>query len=447
MQKPLHPSKASRSFAPLLSCRSKRLGHGLFFGVCLFSAAGCGLTVPAEPEWPAVLKQWYTRAFASYSKADSADADLAIERALHEDAQRPEVRLLAAQIALAKLDYPAVLAHTEGLRSPEAHGLRARAHWYAGELDAATEELELLLSDPQVRDPWAQGVLQLSRQGHGRSPFEIKGSRLAACELTSAANAAMVVPVELNGQPVLGLISTGSPEVVVDSAGVREPSWVTLRFDKRFEVKDVPVLTQDLSGISRELKRPIKVLLGVNLLRRLNATFDLIGQQFVVRSYDPPEPPAATRLPVQYLKGGGMVVRSSIGSAESAPAFSLFVDSAASFSMLLDDDAWKRTGTDADRFLPVAGSAGVKQARLNHVRLGAYTIPSVPALTGEASEPLEKVLGVDLDGRIGAGLLGSFRLTFTDRGRALWLEDLASALVPASQPADSSASLEGTANE
>jgi hypothetical protein len=46
------------------------------------------------------------------------------------------------------------------------------------------------------------------------------------------------------------------------------------------------------------------------------------------------------------------------------------------------------------------------------------------------------VLGVDLDGRIGTGMLGSFRLTFTDRGRSLWLEDLASALTPAAPPVE-----------
>jgi hypothetical protein len=392
--------------------------------------SGCSPAAAVEPAWPPAAKEWYTRALASYAKADQSDAEMAIQRALQADPQRQEVRTLAAQIALANLDYPAVLAHTDGLTSADARGLRARAHWYAGELEAAAEDLEQLLSDPSVHDGWGSGVLQLARQGHGRAPFSIKkGSRLAVTELTPAAERqAMVVPLELNGQPVLGLLSTGSSEVVIDSAGGVDPSWVTLRFGGDFEIKDVPALTEDLSGVERDLKEPIKVLVGINLLRRLNATFDLMGRQFVVRSYEAPPPPLATKLPVQYVKGGGMVVRSRLGAGSSASNVALFVDSREDFSIALDEEAWKTSGVRPDSFIPVPGRSPLRQARLGVVRLGAFDIPSVPAWQGVESDLLEKALGTSLDGRLGSGLLGSFRVSFADGGRALWLEELAASL-------------------
>jgi hypothetical protein len=405
-----------------------------FSGLLGLTLVACGPSAAVEPAWPPAVKEWYGRALQSYGSADQVDAQAAIARALQADPTRPEVRLLAAQIALADLDYPAVLKHTDGLSSSDARGLRARARWYAGELTEAADELEQLLADPQVHDGWAEGVLQLARRGQGRTPFALKGSRLAVTELTSGTSPAMVVPLELNGQPVLGLLSTGSAEVVVDSAGSRDPSWVTLNFEKRFEVKDVPALTDDLSGISRELDRPIKVLLGVNFLRHVNATFDVLGQQFVVRTYEPPPPPLATKLPVQYVRGGGMVVRSRIGAGAEAPTFALFVDSRQPFSLALDDDAWKRTGVGADRFLRVPGNPDVRQARLSQVRLGAYDVPSVAALQGDGQEQLEKGLGIALDGRMGTGLLRGFRVSFGDAGRSLWLEDLATSLAARETP-------------
>ncbi len=78
----------------------------------------------------------------------------------------------------------------------------------------------------------------------------------------------------------------------------------------------MPALTQDLSGVSKQIGAPVKALLGVNLLRRLNATIDYSGWQFVVRSFSPPAPPDATRVDVAFIKGGGMVLRSSLGPDE-----------------------------------------------------------------------------------------------------------------------------------
>lgn len=372
-----------------------------------------------------MAKQWYERAGASYRALDMADADAAIQRALQIEPKRAEVRELAAQIALSALDYERALGHTEGLQTSRGRALRARALWYSGHVNEAADELDLLLADPNVRDPWAEGTVKLARQARDRVPFDIKGDMLAVMEMPRLQSTAMVIPVELNGQPVLALLATGTPEVVLDSAGSNAPSWVTLRFDQRIEVRDVPALTQDLSGVSRDLNAPIKVLLGTHLLRHLNATVDFLGRQFVVRNFEPPPPPAATKVELSYIRGGGMAVSSHLGDNEDAPPFSFLVDTASAFTVVLDDSAWKRSGVSAAGATAVPGARGLKQASLSRVRLGAYDIPNVPAYNGVPLKDLEEKLDMDLDGLVGSGLLGAFRVTWADGGRALWLEDAA----------------------
>ncbi|MEO5729806.1 MAG: hypothetical protein ABI134_21925, partial [Byssovorax sp.] len=53
----------------------------------------------------------------------------------------------------------------------------------------------------------------------------------------------------------------------------------------------------------------------------------------------------------------------------------------------------------------------------------AFDLPRVPGLHGVPVADLEKVMGIDLDGVMGATLLSRFRCTFGDDGRVLWIED------------------------
>jgi hypothetical protein len=401
----------------------------VFWGALCWLASGCGTMGPSEPEWPAESKRWYDRANASYEGLDNEDARNAVVKALQVEPNRMESRLLGARIALAQLDYPAAIEFLKGMTDAEALSLRARAFWYSGKVAEAGAELENLLADPGVKDKWAEEVVKLARTGAGREPFSKRGSLLAVMEMPRTENsAAMLVPVELNGQPVLAMISTNTGEVVVDSSTGREPSWVSLVFDGRVELKDVPAVAQDLSGLSRAAHAPIKVLLGTNVLRHLNATFDVKGRQFVVRNYEPPPPPMATRVPVAYIRGGGMVTRSKIGAGSEAANYSLFVDSTAAFSLALDDDAWKRTGFDVSTLTPVAGTGGLRQGNLGEVRLGSLGVPSVPTVRGQAMTEWEQSLGVNLDGLLGAGLLSNFRITIVEQGRTLWFEELPNSL-------------------
>jgi hypothetical protein len=396
----------------------------------LVVVASCGPLGPTVPARPPLAQQWLDRAEQSYKGGDFDDAKTSIEEALHIAPHDEDARMLAARLALARLDYDAVFKLTDGVKSSQAHGLRGRAYWYSGVLDSAADELEGMLSDPAVKDPWARDIARLARKGGSRKPFNMEGGVVALVDMPSAGSA-LVVPCEMEGEQVLTMIATGSAEVVVDSGSRSEPSWVSLRFADRIEVRDVPALTQDLSALSRVLGAPVKALLGVNLLRHIHATFDRRGGQFVVRLADPPSPPEASRLPLYYEHGGGMMMRMQVTtpSARSAGAGgedgnSLFyVDSSQPYSLVMQDALWKKAGVDLTQLVPSAVLPNARAGRIPSIRLAGMSFPSVPALALQSvSEQAPATLDVDLGGVIGAGLLEAFRVTFTDDGRFAWVE-------------------------
>jgi hypothetical protein len=390
--------------------------------VTVFAAVGCG-SAAQEADWPPLAKKWYDRALASFRRVDLEDADAAVQNAMRLEPQREEVRLLAGRVALGRLEFDAALKALQGLDSPEARATRGRAYWYSGRVTEAADELEALLTDPGVKDAWAREVAKLARRGTGREPFRLSGGLVGVAEMPAVGpGAALIVPLELNGEPVLGLIATGTPEVMVDTTS-HEPSWVSLRFGERVEVRDVPALPKDLSGVSKQLNAPIKVLLGVSLLRHLRPTIDYRGSQFVVRTFDPPPPPRSTTLKIAYVRGGGMVFRTALARTSEETDAALLVDTSMFFPIALDDAGWSKAGIDPATLQPVPNMAGLKQGLLPYLRLGAYEIPDVPAVYGAPLAEFENGLDVDLDGLVGSGLLAAFRITLTDGGRTLWPED------------------------
>ena len=289
----------------------------LFVFVALSCAPmACGSSLgPQAPARSPAATQWLDRARASYRSADFDDAREAARHAIEAAPSDTEARELAARVALVRLDYSEALRLTEGLASSDAHSIRGRAHWFSGDLEHAADELEAMLADPKVKDAWAREVAALARRGAGRHPFEMDGGLVAEVEMPRALDrvslgAADVVPCELDGERILALVATGSSEVMIDANSRHEPAWVSLRFD-HVEVKDVPALVGDLSPITRQIGVPIKALLGAQFLRHANATFDRLGDQFVVRRHDAPPPPDASRVPLYYLRGV-TVARSSI---------------------------------------------------------------------------------------------------------------------------------------
>lgn len=401
--------------------------HVLLFSALLsLLGAACGEGPGAEhPGRTDVADKWFTRAKQSYRAGDIDDASSAIDGALKSSPNDVDSRLLGARIALARLDYATAIRLTEGIATTDARGTRGRAFWYSGDIERAADELEDMLRDPTVKDPWARDVAKLARRGQGRHPFAIEGGVVSAVEMPPA-GPALVVPCELEGERILALVDTAMGELMIDSSSRKEPAWVNLRFtDSKgasIEVKDVPALTYDLGNISRQLGASIKALIGVNALRHMHATFDRRGSQFVVRKDDPPAPPDGSRVPVFYVRGGGMMMRASVSNKEDGQA-PLFVDSSAFYPLALDDALLKRSGADLASFRSEPGvPPSWKVGLLPFFKLGPLDLPQLPTIHGAPIAEYKQNFDVDLGGVVGAGLLQAFRVTFADDGRYLWLE-------------------------
>lgn len=390
------------------------------------AASACTDARSAADERPADAQKWFARAQEDVQIARIDEANDSVRKSLAIVPADLEVRVLAAHIALARLEYAEVLRLLKDTPGAEAKGLRGRALWYKGELDGAADELEAMLEDPDVRDDWAKSIAKLARRGQGRTPFRISGGMIAPVELAHVNPTApyFVAPIEIDGEQALALVSTGVAEVVLDSASRPEPSWVSIRFAERIEVQDVPALSQDLSGISKDVGAPIKALIGVNLLRHLNVTLDYAGHQFIVRTFTPPPPPNATRVPLYYARGGGMLMPTSLGAADDARA-SLFVDTTRPFPIALDDKGWRKAGIGAGDLKDVPGDATkkLKEGIVPLMKVGAFDLRKVPGLLGGPIADVERGLAIDVDGILGTPVLASYRITLVDGGRMMWVED------------------------
>jgi len=404
---------------------------------------GCaGTTANQGAAFPPLAKKWYDRAAASLRVGDVQDAELASDNAIRLEPQRPDVKLLAAKVALFQLQYDRVIQLTEAMEDLEGLSLRGRAFWYAGRVQEAADTLERLVANPDVHDSWAVDIAKLARRGVGRKPFTMTGDRVAIMDMPRVGRS-LLAPVEVDGEPALGMIATGVSETIIDSSGGTGPKWVSLRFGERIEVKDVPCLSKDLSSLSRQLNAPIKIMLGVNLLRHLHPTMDLFGGQFVVRNFEPPPPPVATTIPLSYVRGGGMLLRGGFGAGNAAVPGSFFVDTSMDVPLALDEGGWKKAGKKLSDLQPLTGSRGMSQGIVPVFDFGALEIPEVPAVSGVPIQDIEKPVDMDIDGIIGAGLLAPFRVTIADDGKALWLEPMP--VDPALGPPDGTAPSEAPA--
>ena len=404
---------------------ARRLLLGITMAVGL-ALSGCPTVGSLHGARPPTAEKWFQRAREDCRSADIEDARDSVKRALAIVPNDSEVRTLAARIALAELDYAETLRLLKGIKGSTASGLRGRAYWYNGDLDAAADELDKLLEDPDVVDDWAKNITKLARQGAGRTPFALSGALLATTELPHVNPYAsfFVVPVEIDGESALAMVATDSAEVTLDSKTRSEPSWISLRFGGKLEVRDVPALTQDLSGISKQLNAPIKALLGVNLLRHLHATLDYEGQQFVARTFSPPQPPDATRVNLSYIRGGGMILRGKFGGERGEPV-SLLLNTSMNFPLALDEAGWKKAGlaTKDLRLVPEDPDQKLRVGVVSLVRIGAFDVPRVEGVFGIPIEQVEKQIALDIDGIMGTGLLVPFRITFGDQCRMMWMAD------------------------
>ena len=403
----------------------------LFAVTAAAGACGPGLG-PLAATRPPAAEQWFSRAKVSYKAGDFEDAHDSVNHAIQVAPKDPELRALAARVALTRLEFTEALKLTENLKlegaaATDVHGIRGRAFWYNGDIDQAADELEAMLADPDVKDPWAKEIARLARRGSGRHPFMMEGGLIAPIKMPRGIDRvplgpAHVVPIELEGDPILALVATGVSELTIDSNARKEPAWVNLRFGGRIEVKDVPALTQDLSPISRQLGVPIKALLGVNLLRHIHVTFDRRGDQFIVRRQDPTPPPEGSRIPLWYLRGGGMTLRGLFTSAPEGTETPLLVDSSRFLMLALQDDTWKKAGVDPKSLTPLADAPNIRRGPVPTFKLGGFDLSRMPAMQGLEMGEFQQTLDVNVGGVVGAELLAFFRVTFADEGRFIWIE-------------------------
>jgi hypothetical protein len=178
---------------------------------------------------------------------------------------------------------------------------------------------------------------------------------------------------------------------------------------------------EDLSPISRQLGVPIKAVIGGQFLRHAHVTIDRRGDQFVVRRQDATPPPDANRVPLFYLRGGGMMLRATVAAQDTEP-LPLFVDSVRAFPLMLEDEAWRRAGIDVKTLASVPDDPHLKRGVIPMFRLGGFDLAKMPALEGADLGPLTAGLDIDLAGVVGADLLAFFRITFADDGRFMWVE-------------------------
>ncbi len=390
--------------------------------LCAWACAPVAKSPGAGADWDPLARKWYDRAAERYSALDFEGAEAALESARRLAPDRLELRLLGARIALAQMRYDETLQALREAPGPEATHLRARALWYSGQLERTAEVLGPLANTGALKGEWAEGVYELSRTAAGREPFRFTGDRLAMVEMLRLPQPLLVLPVELNGEAVLAMIATASSEVVVDSSQ-GQPSWVSLRFARRVEVKDVPALGRDLSGISKATGVPIRMLLGVNLLRRLNSTFDFHGGQFIVRNYEPEPPPGVSALSLSYVDGGAMAFSSPLKPGDDSLAAAFLVDSEVLPAISVSSSGWQKAGVELSALQAVPGQPGIKQGVIPQLTLGRYRIPQVPALYHEQPQ------GQSLDGVVGSALLAEFRVSLVDQGKLLWLEQMPGAEV------------------
>ncbi|APR99333.1 tetratricopeptide repeat protein [Pajaroellobacter abortibovis] len=382
----------------------------------IFSA--CHSSFKAQPAEQGVLvDKWVTCASQSYYAGEWDDAVEASRAGLQIGRENASLKIIAARLALARLEFNEAIQLTSSLEDSEAYGIRWRAHWFQGEIEQAADELEEYLKAPSSKDMWAKEISRLARKGIGRHPFTLKGDLVVGIDMPRAGSM-VVVPCELEGEQVFAVMATASSEVIIDSSTRKESAWVNLRFGGRIEVQDVPAIAYDLSGISRQLGAPIRLLLGTHFLRRTHVTWDRSGDQFVIRKEAPDFSLQAARIPLWYADGGAMLLPGRFAAVQET-GIVLSMDSLAPYSIAFEEEGWKMlsgsfSAQEANRPVSVLPSLALGTARFSDivVRQGV-PIPEIPTHL-----PSMRMIGM-----VGGGLFSTKRVTIGEEGRCLWIEN------------------------
>ncbi|MEM9694712.1 MAG: hypothetical protein AAGA56_19340, partial [Myxococcota bacterium] len=134
---------------------------------------GCPQVNSPGSSRPPKAQKWFERGQREFRAVRIDAAGESLREALELVPQDEEVRVLAARVALARLEFDEALRLLRGVQTSDARGLRARAYWYLGDVEKASGEFDSLLEDPEVDDPWATQTAKLAARGAGRKPFDI----------------------------------------------------------------------------------------------------------------------------------------------------------------------------------------------------------------------------------------------------------------------------------
>jgi hypothetical protein len=132
-----------------------------------------------------------------------------------------------------------------------------------------------------------------------------------------------------------------------------------------------------------------------------------------------------------YYRGGALVLPVAFSGAATGSEASLLLHTSMTYPVALDEGGWKKAGREPKSFAPMPGVAGLTWGTLDYLRLGAFELNQIPGVYGAPVDEVEKAAGAELDGFAGSGLIATFRLTFADGGRTLWVEDLPAEVIAA----------------
>ena len=87
-----------------LALKNGARGLRVAFAAIALTACGGSLSQAGEASWPPLGLKWFERGSESYRNGDIEDANLAVEQALRIVPDEDKVKLLAARVALARLE-------------------------------------------------------------------------------------------------------------------------------------------------------------------------------------------------------------------------------------------------------------------------------------------------------------------------------------------------------
>lgn len=244
----------------------------------------------------------------------------------------------------------------------------------------------------------------------------------------------------VNGHPASILLDSGADHTVIDAAFAKRIGLAEGRVQEvrgaggtikaargsnvavsagPFRLEGASVLLIDLGDISRQLGRPLEVILGMEAFRAGIVDIDFSRRTLHFRPHEGFMPPRdAVAVPVTN-KGGRRTIPLSIGSGPEMPAD---LDLGNGGTLLVSKGSWRSDPALAalpwapTTALGVGGRVQKRSVTLPSVTIGGQRFENVPAVLNEGAKDLP-ITGAN----VGLSLLQRFRLIFHYARSTLYL--------------------------